>query len=244
MKKCIKCQREINDNARFCIHCGTRQPETAAAPQPIQQPQAAPKPYQEKPVAPDMAFGKDEAITQVRRLVSFYESCKQEGRLKQRPEMDLLVLGNSGTGKSFLIETIHQMMLRHGILTNPRIKKVDASEYNSWIGSLNDKAIGEMRGQLLLIDNVQLLMSDTEHLTPIDRLLALMEDWERDGSSDWYTYPIVIFAGIVFSAYPTTDDSMAMADVPTTAAVRSCTTALPPSFTRFAAGNWASWACS
>lgn len=38
-------------------------------------------------------------------------------------------------------------------------------------------------------------MTDTEHITPIDRLMSMMEDWERDLSADWYTYPIVIFAG-------------------------------------------------
>jgi hypothetical protein len=109
--------------------------------------------------------------------------------------MDMLVLGNSGTGKTFLISLIHQMFLANGIVTHPRIKKVDASEYNQWIGALNEKTLDELQGCLLVIDNAHLLMTDTEHLTPIDRLFSMMEDWERDLSANWHTYPIVIFEG-------------------------------------------------
>ena len=129
------------------------------------------------------------------RLIGFYQSCKREGRMSTRPEMDMLILGNSGTGKSYLVNLVHQQFLEKGILSNPRIKKVDASEYNQWINTVNESTLAAMKGQLLLIDNVHLLMSDTEHLTPIDRLLSMMEDWERDAMAGWDTYPIVIFAG-------------------------------------------------
>ena len=141
------------------------------------------------------AVGKQEVINEVQRLVAFYNASKREGRLRQRPEMDMLVLGNSGTGKTFLISIIHQLFLANGIVTHPRIKKVDASEYNQWIGTLNEKTVEELQGRLIVIDNAHLLMTDTEHLTPIDRLFSMMEDWERDLSAGWLTYPIVIFEG-------------------------------------------------
>lgn len=141
------------------------------------------------------AVGKESVLEEVQRLVTFYTASKQEGRLRQHPEMDMLVLGNSGTGKTFVINLIHQLFLANGILTNPHLKKVDASEYNQWINSLSERGLDDMKGQLLVIDNCHLLMTDTEHITPIDRLMSMMEDWERDLSADWYTYPIVIFAG-------------------------------------------------
>lgn len=198
MKRCIKCQRELADNAKFCTYCGTRQPEEAAtpvtptvAPEPVR----APKPQYDIDALLAEAVGKQEVLAEVQRLVSFYVASKREGRLRQRPEMDMLVLGNSGTGKTFVISLIHQMFLANGIVTHPRIKKVDASEYNQWISNLTEQTIEELKGRLLVIDNAHLLMTDTEHLTPIDRLFSMMEDWERDLSADWHTYPIVIFEG-------------------------------------------------
>ena len=198
MKRCIKCQRELADNAKFCTYCGTRQPEEAAtpvtptvAPEPVR----APKPQFDIDALLAEAVGKQEVLAEVQRLVSFYVASKREGRLRQRPEMDMLVLGNSGTGKTFVISLIHQMFLANGIVTHPRIKKVDASEYNQWISNLTEQTIEELKGRLLVIDNAHLLMTDTEHLTPIDRLFSMMEDWERDLSADWHTYPIVIFEG-------------------------------------------------
>ena len=203
MKRCIKCQHELADNAKFCIYCGTRQPEIPVMPQqrPMSQapaPQQTPEPQRPKiDIAALLAeaVGKQEILDEVQRLVAFYNASRQEGRLRQRPEMDMLVLGNSGTGKTFVINLIHQLFLSNGILTNPRLKKVDASEYNQWINSITERGLDDMKGQLLVIDNVHLLMTDTEHLTPIDRLISMMEDWERDLTADWQTYPIVIFAG-------------------------------------------------
>ena len=143
MRRCIKCQHELADNARFCTHCGTRQPDVNTAPQAAPaMPQVAPaqlasQPAPTAPAAPSAvdpaallaeAVGKHDAIEEVQRLVAFYTASKREGRLRQRPEMDMLVLGNSGTGKTFLISLIHQLFLVNGIITNPRIKKVDASE--------------------------------------------------------------------------------------------------------------------
>lgn len=201
MKRCIKCQHELADTARFCTHCGTRQPEVSAAPTAPAMPAAAPEPVSapQPQVNTDAllaeAVGKQDALDVVQRMVSFYTASKREGRLRQRPEMDMLVLGNSGTGKTFLISIIHQLFLANGILTNPRIKKVDASEYNQWINNITERGLDDMKGQLLVIDNCHLLMTDTERLTPVDRLISMMEDWERDLSADWHTYPIVVFAG-------------------------------------------------
>ena len=214
MKRCVKCQHELADNAKFCTFCGTRQPDVNTPPQGTPSAPAA-SVANEAPVAPAVqpapapttapavdpavllaeAVGKQEVINEVQRLVAFYNASKREGRLRQRPEMDMLVLGNSGTGKTFLISIIHQLFLANGIVTHPRIKKVDASEYNQWIGTLNEKTVEELQGRLIVIDNAHLLMTDTEHLTPIDRLFSMMEDWERDLSAGWLTYPIVIFEG-------------------------------------------------
>ena len=198
MKRCVKCQRELADNAKFCTYCGTRQPDEAATPvtpTAAPEPVRAPKPQYDIDALLAEAVGKQEVLAEVQRLVSFYVASKREGRLRQRPEMDMLVLGNSGTGKTFVISLIHQMFLANGIVTHPRIKKVDASEYNQWISNLTEQTIEELKGRLLVIDNAHLLMTDTEHLTPIDRLFSMMEDWERDLSADWHTYPIVIFEG-------------------------------------------------
>lgn len=203
MKRCIKCQHELADNAKFCIYCGTRQPEMPVMPQQRPMSQAPATQQTPEPQRPKIniaallaeAVGKQEILDEVQRLVAFYNASRQEGRLRQRPEMDMLVLGNSGTGKTFVINLIHQLFLSNGILTNPGLKKVDASEYNQWINSITEHGLDDMKGQLLVIDNVHLLMTDTEHLTPIDRLISMMEDWERDLTADWQTYPIVIFAG-------------------------------------------------
>lgn len=181
MKRCIKCQHELTDNARFCTVCGTRQPDTpivSSGPQ-NPTPQQAPAPQRSKVDIEALlaeAVGKQTVLEEVQRLVAFYNASKQEGRLHHRPEMDMLVLGNSGTGKTFVINLIHQLFLANGVLTNPRIKKVDASEYNQWINNLSERGLDDMKGRLLVIDNVHLLMTDTEHLTPIDRLISMMED--------------------------------------------------------------------
>ncbi len=176
MITCPNCQTDNRDEAKFCKHCGTQQAEVVD------------KMLQD-------VVGKKNILHQLSEITAIYNLYKQNNPSKQRPAMNMLILGSSGTGKTYLANVIQNLFFSKSMVTNPKIIRVDAPDFDDWIANFTEEELRKCFGSILFIDNVHFLMNETAATTSIDKLTSLMEDWETDTSADWNKYPIVIFAG-------------------------------------------------
>jgi len=176
MTTCSKCQAKNRETARFCKRCGS---QFAGIIDKILQD----------------VVGKEEILHQLTEMVNVYNLCRKNSQTQRRPEMDMLVLGSTGTGKTYLANAVQDLFFSRGVVSNPKIIRIDAPDFEDWLSNFTPDELKKYRGSLLFIDNVHLLMTETTSLTSVDKLLSMMEDWERDLNADWEAYPIVIFAG-------------------------------------------------
>lgn len=107
-------------------------------------------------------------------------------RLSQ--ELNMLILGDSGTGKKTLLHKIELLFYQHGITTKPQATVVDASVFNEFVKDF-DNNIMNARGGILCIQNAQKLLPDNEirQLTDLDILFNAMDRFNGN--------PIVILMG-------------------------------------------------
>lgn len=170
---CKKCNVENREGAKFCRKCGAQLTNTS-----------------EKLFSG--VIGKTDILNQVVEIVNMYNEEKQRGN--PRPDMDTLIVGNSGSGKTYLAELIQHYFFEKGVISNGDFKRIDASSFNE----MSDEDLEKYNNAVLFIDNVHLLMTNPDSISPIDKLLSKMEDWEHESKRDTgksYSFPIVIFAG-------------------------------------------------
>ena len=175
MTQCNKCYTENRDDALYCRRCGEKLPDMA-----------------EDLLA--QILGQDDVVTEIRNLANFYLDCKNSGDTK-RPEMDMLILGSSGTGKNFIAQVVQDYFFKKGIV-NKQWTRIEAPDFDKWVEgkSVDDfKALG---GGILFINNIDQLIKTTSGIKPFDAFLSRMEEWENDPMARWDTYPIVIFTGL------------------------------------------------
>lgn len=174
MAICKKCNADNREEAIYCRKCGT------------QLMSVTDKLFQE-------VIGKRDILNRIVERVNMFKEEKLRGN--PRPDMNMLILGSSGSGKTFLADTIQNYLFTNGIITKPELKRIDASNFEG----LSDDDVKQYQNSILFIDNVHLLMNNADSLSPIDSLLSRMEDFEREGKRDIkksYENPIVIFAGL------------------------------------------------
>lgn len=175
MIQCNKCYTENRDDALYCRRCGEKLPDVAD--QILQK-----------------VIGQDEAVSTIRKRADFYLLCKMNSARKQRPEMDMLILGSSGTGKDFLAGVIQEYFFKKGIVKR-QMTIVDATDFPMWSQDKGNEDYKEMGGGILFINNIHMLVHEGDDISPLDVFLSRMEAWEADISAGWDTYPIVIMAG-------------------------------------------------
>ena len=174
MAICKKCNADNRAEAIYCRKCGTELMSVTD------------KLFQK-------VIGKREILNRIVERVNMFKEEKLRGN--PRPDMNMLILGSSGSGKTFLADTIQNYFFTNGIITKPELKRIDASNFEG----LSDDDVKQYQNSILFIDNVHLLMNNADSLSPIDSLLSRMEDFEREGKRDVkksYENPIVIFAGL------------------------------------------------
>ncbi len=176
MTTCSNCQTENRDTAKFCKRCGSQ--FSGFIDNILQD-----------------VVGKDDILYQLTEMVNVYNLCRKNNNSQRRPEMDMLILGSTGTGKTYLANTIQDLFFSRAIVSNPKIIRVDAPEFEEWLTNFTPEELKRCKSSILFIDNVHLIMTETTVLTSLDKLLSMMENWERDVEADWDTYPFVIFAG-------------------------------------------------
>ena len=174
MAICKKCNADNREEAIYCRKCGTQLLSVTE------------KLFQ-------AVIGKKDILTQIIERADMFKEEKLRGN--PRPDMNILILGGSGSGKTFLVDTIQNYFFTNGIITKPELKRIDASNFEG----LSDDDVKQYHNSILFIDNVHLLMSNTDSISPIDSLLSRMEDLQREGKRDIkksYENPIVIFSGL------------------------------------------------
>ncbi|MBO6069368.1 MAG: hypothetical protein J6P50_09230, partial [Bacteroidales bacterium] len=88
--------------------------------------------------------------------------------------MDCLVLGDSGTGKTFVADIITRKMMDAGIVKVPP-KKVDAADWGDFCKEF-DKNVAALKDGILLITNAQKLLptDKASNVNQLDKLFTRM----------------------------------------------------------------------
>ena len=102
--------------------------------------------------------------------------------------LDCLILGDSGTGKTFIAHLIADKMLAAGVAKNAP-KVVDAADWGEFSNDF-DKNISAMKDGILIITNAQKLLpqSKASDVTQLDKLFTRMRNTEGA--------PIVLLCGL------------------------------------------------
>ena len=173
---CPICDKPNRDIAIFCKNCG----ESVVA----------------KSIEPlEKLVGMTQVKNQLNNLVKICEMlalrAKKTG-VKVRPGMDMVITGNTGTGKTRLISVIQSLLYSSGIIKNPKAEIIDAVDYENFSKEENWEAnIVKAKGGLLVIENAQKLVpqKESDDINKLDKLFKCMND-------EWNNDPIVILSGL------------------------------------------------
>lgn len=173
MITCKKCGKTNRDIAIYCKWCGVKC--EAKKSDPLEQ-------------LVGMNGAKQE-LTELIDTCHLLHQRSQRSSSAVRINMNMVIAGHTGTGKSLLVEVLYKQLHRTGILTQPNVCVVDAVDWavfcNKW-----DENINRIRGGMLCIDNAQKLLPDgySGSICELDRLFNEMGKWEND--------PIVVISGL------------------------------------------------
>lgn len=95
-----------------------------------------------------------------------------------------VLLGNTGSGKSKVVEVLAKALFQHQIITQPKPQVVTAADFGEYARNLSTNMAG-LKGGLLFIDNVQQLVKNNQ-ANLLDKLF-----YEMDKT---YGNPIVVLA--------------------------------------------------
>ena len=116
MIQCNKCYADNRDDALYCRRCGKKFPDLAD--QILQR-----------------IIGQDKAVKVIRELAEYYLMLKRNSSHGQRPDMDILLKGSSGTGKDFIANIIQEYFFKKGIVQKQMVM-VDAADFEAWMETI------------------------------------------------------------------------------------------------------------
>ena len=167
---CPKCKRENRLVARYCKWCGT---------------------HIEINIDPlDQIIGRLDVKQQIKNIeetFSYLHSRKETSNI--RLGINTIIIGDTGTGKTFLAGILKDYFYQHKIIQKNLLKIVDAVDYERFVENW-DNNIKDVKGGILFFDNVQKLLPDSysKNVNPLDKLFIEMDNWNDD--------PIVVMAGL------------------------------------------------
>lgn len=160
MKTCEQCRTQNRDEAKFCKHCG--QAFQTSVNQMF-----------------DEFFAKDEVFCEIEK---FKDRANVASQLKKNGanvhiQMDVAILGNAGTGKRFMVDQLFDILLKSGMVSQPKPKFVDAADFKIWMDKF-DEHLEEVKDSVLVLTNVQKLLpnGDATNVNDLDRLFSRMRN--------------------------------------------------------------------
>ncbi len=177
---CPKCNKPNRDKAIYCKHCGENVITKSNAP--LKE-----------------LVGMEQVKNQLQDLVSTCESIQERAKatgVKKRLGMDMVITGNTGTGKTKLVEVLQHLLYSTDIIKKSQAMIVDAVDYEDF-SKKDDKAdkwdenIKKAKGGILVIENAQKLLPQkaSDDINKLDKLFKCMND-------EWNNDPIVILSGL------------------------------------------------
>ena len=166
---CEHCHKENRSIAKFCRWCG--------------------KPLVAQNTL-DKLVGLDEVKAQLKNIVDTYTFLRSRKDIATvRLSVNIIVIGETGTGKTALAEIIRDYFCQHKIISRPKLTMVDAVDYSRFVDKWDDN-IKKAEDGILFFDNVQKLLPDkySNQVNPLDKLFVEMDKW--DGN------PIVVMSGL------------------------------------------------
>lgn len=167
---CIQCHKENRPIARYCKWCGKAIPQN------------------NDPLG--KLVGMESIKTEFRNIVRTFIQLRNISHTKQiRLNINSIIIGDTGTGKTTIPQILHEYLKEQGILEKSKLTIVDAVDFGQFVEHW-DSNIKEAKGGILFFDNVQKLLPDSysKNVNPLDKLFTQMDKWDND--------PIVILAGL------------------------------------------------
>ena len=166
---CEHCHKENRSIAKFCKWCG--------------------RPLVSQNVL-DRLVGLDDVKAQLKTIVDTYTYLHSRKDIANvRLSVNIIVIGETGTGKTALAEIMRDYFYQHKIIEKAKLTMVDAVDYNRFVDKWDDN-IKKARNGILFFDNVQKLLPDkySNQVNPLDKLFVEMDKWDDN--------PIVVIAGL------------------------------------------------
>jgi SpoVK/Ycf46/Vps4 family AAA+-type ATPase len=103
--------------------------------------------------------------------------------------MDMIITGNTGTGKTKLVAVLQKLLFAIGVVKQPTMTVIDAVDYEEFAKEW-EKNTANLKGGILCIENVQKLVPTgaANEINRLDKLFSSMDKWNND--------PIVILSGL------------------------------------------------
>lgn len=164
MNVCTRCQQSNRLVARYCKKCGTALAQVSAT--------ASPGEAAIDPVWNELV-GLDDLKLSFQNKLKVARNMKSANREFSIQRFHTILLGNTGSGKSKVVDVLAKALFQHQIITQPKPHIVTAADFGEYARNLSTNMAG-LRGGLLFIDNVQQLVRNNQ-VSLLDKLFHEMD---------------------------------------------------------------------
>ncbi len=171
---CSNCGFDNRPNAKFCKNCGS--------------------PLAVKKSGVASLVGKSSVISVINDMLKAADAVDQQGKrskIRMRAALSFAITGAPGVGKNTVAQAIIDELYAVGIIPKPIPTIIKATEYDAFVGELNEN-VDDIGGSVLIIDDAHkhAPAEYTEEICALDSILENCKDW-----SDNPDRPVVIFTG-------------------------------------------------
>ncbi len=113
----------------------------------------------------------------IQREIIAARNMKKVGFPYNKKNLNMILLGNTGTGKNKIVDVLARIYFKNGITSKPDVKIISAVEFNEFSKNMAANLLTAKDG-ILFIDNAHQLVPDgykPGEITPMDKLYAELE---------------------------------------------------------------------